>query len=133
MAINYFNLCMYLIIFWSVHSSFSVVEAHKKCRFVELECMTFVGWRDGMPASAVSVLCAVNRRNLANIPSRGGLLKSQESKEYPGLHCSESVHMNGPNPRDWNRSTKQLTTLLAFLHLALDRPNLHLAISFFHR
>ena len=28
-------------------------QSPQKCRFVELECMTFVGWRDGIPASAV--------------------------------------------------------------------------------
>ena len=37
------------------------------------EALTFVGWRDGIPAPPASAVRAVNRRNPANIPSRGGL------------------------------------------------------------
>ena len=50
------------------------------------------------------------------------------------IHIVFFLFMNDPTLGIGEQiNTKQLTTFLAFLHLAPARPNLHLAISFFHQ
>ena len=85
----------FLIKFGSAHSSFYVIKAHKNAG--SLSSNVWHLWDGEMEFQPVQ--CAVNRRSLANIPSRGRILISQEShKKYPSLHCSESVYMNDPAP-----------------------------------
>ena len=75
----------------------------KKCWFVEPECMTFVRWNSRL----------VSRRNCANIPSCGivGSISRDLTKNVRlDIVPTRCLLMNGLNHRDWNRSTKQLST-----------------------